>query len=163
MADTAKDKKDNEVSVKLYNPNAGIYGRDGGPYLDEIEAANFEKINAAREGAKPDLVHPRPYPGIQLVPGPVLVAGYNPTLNGGDDRRAGIDLTEGITVTHMAEAQFPNKPFNTITETNDPETGDEIDFENDPNFTSPILDDVPEDNKVTPADVDSPVTTPAKK
>ena len=37
-------------TVKVYNPNDGITGRDGGPYLDIEEAKAREARSAAREG-----------------------------------------------------------------------------------------------------------------
>lgn len=36
--------------TKVYNPNDGIAGRDGGPYLDIEEAKAREKRSAEREG-----------------------------------------------------------------------------------------------------------------
>lgn len=38
---------------KLYNPNDNITGRDGGPYLDEVEAQIAEERRAVVEGRKP--------------------------------------------------------------------------------------------------------------
>ena len=37
-------------TVKVYNPNDGITGRDGGPYLDIEEAKAREARSAQREG-----------------------------------------------------------------------------------------------------------------
>lgn len=73
----------------LYNVNDGIHGRSGGPYLDEVEALAFERLQAAREGSEPNFDKPRPGPGIVLVSEQRLVSGYNPTLIAGDDRRNG--------------------------------------------------------------------------
>lgn len=39
--------------VDFYNPNNGTVGRDGGPYLDEVEMAGAERQRAAREGREP--------------------------------------------------------------------------------------------------------------
>ena len=39
---------------KLYNANDGITGRDGGPYLDQVEAKHAEDHRAAVEGREPD-------------------------------------------------------------------------------------------------------------
>lgn len=36
--------------TELYNRQAGLRGRDGGPYLDELEAEHREKIAAHHEG-----------------------------------------------------------------------------------------------------------------
>lgn len=53
--------------IKLYNVNDGLTGRDGGPYLDEVEAREAEIRRAQREGRKPDLDKPGPYAGTQLI------------------------------------------------------------------------------------------------
>lgn len=50
----------------LYNPNDGITGRDGGPYLDEVETVEAEKRRAVVEGRKPNLEKPPASAGIQL-------------------------------------------------------------------------------------------------
>lgn len=74
-------------SRDLYNVNDGIHGRDGGPYLDQVEMASEERKQALREGKKPNYANPRGYPGVQLKTAAQLVDGYNPTLIAGDDRR----------------------------------------------------------------------------
>lgn len=50
----------------LFNPNDGITGRDGGPYLDEVEAVEAEKRRAKVEGREPDLDNPPASAGIAL-------------------------------------------------------------------------------------------------
>lgn len=50
----------------LYNPNDGLTGRDGGPYLDEEEARVAEIRRAKIEGREPDLNSPPASAGIQL-------------------------------------------------------------------------------------------------
>lgn len=50
----------------LFNPNDGITGRDGGPYLDEAAAHLAEKRRARVEGREPEAV-PGPDSGIPLV------------------------------------------------------------------------------------------------
>lgn len=146
MAEAKKKAKDETLA--LYNANAGIHGRDGGPYLDEVEAAHWEKIHAAREGTKPDLDNPRPYPGNQLVPVNTLVANYNPTLLGGDDRRVGADFQAAISAPVLAEVPkevIDGSGINTITETDTEDKGDEDEV------ILPPLFDKPEENKVSPA------------
>lgn len=53
--------------INLYNVNDGITGRDGGPYLDHVEAEQAEIVRARREGRQPNLKDPGPYVGQQLV------------------------------------------------------------------------------------------------
>lgn len=51
----------------LYDATAGLFPRDGGPYLDELEREEAEKRRARREGREPDLENPGPATGTQLV------------------------------------------------------------------------------------------------
>lgn len=51
----------------LYNPNDGLTGRDGGPYLDEVQAQQDEIRRARVEGREPDLDNPGANAGIQLA------------------------------------------------------------------------------------------------
>lgn len=58
MDGTAKSKAkaeetDTEV-VDLYNINDGLFGRDGGPYLDQEQQRAQEVVNARREGRQPE-------------------------------------------------------------------------------------------------------------
>lgn len=50
----------------LFNPNDGLSGRDGGPYLDIEQAKADEIIRAKREGREPDLDNPPANAGIPL-------------------------------------------------------------------------------------------------
>lgn len=50
----------------LYNPNDRLSGRDGGPYLDQVQAQADEVIRAKREGREPDLDNPPANAGIPL-------------------------------------------------------------------------------------------------
>lgn len=50
----------------LYNPNDRLTGRDGGPYLDIVQAQADEVIRAKREGREPDLENPPANAGIPL-------------------------------------------------------------------------------------------------
>lgn len=89
MDENVPIKEDNKVedTVDLYNVNDGIHGRQGGPYLDQVEQANFERMQAAREGKEPDYGNPRPYPGIKLVTKAALVQSFNETLSDVDAMR----------------------------------------------------------------------------
>lgn len=55
-----------DASVPLYNPNDGLTGRDGGPYLDQEEMRIAEERRAIVEGRKPDYKNLQPTAGIQL-------------------------------------------------------------------------------------------------
>lgn len=55
------------ADVPLYNPNDGITGRDGGPYLDQVEAEQAEVRRAKVEGREPDLDNPPATAGIPLT------------------------------------------------------------------------------------------------
>lgn len=50
----------------LYNPNDRLTGRDGGPYLDQVQAAQDEVYRAQREDREPDLDNPPANAGIPL-------------------------------------------------------------------------------------------------
>lgn len=64
-------------ATALFNPNKGVTGRDGGPYLDEVEAREAEKRRAYVEGREPDLKNPPATAGIPLVTGPQLLHALN--------------------------------------------------------------------------------------
>lgn len=83
---------DAERKVDLYNVNDGIHGREGLPYLDQVEQLQQEIVNAAREGRKPNLDEPATYPGIVTVPGATLQNNHNNTLLAGDDRRLSTEI-----------------------------------------------------------------------
>ena len=51
----------------LYNPNDNVTGRDGGPYLDEVEARDAEARRAVVEDREPDFDNPPATAGIPLV------------------------------------------------------------------------------------------------
>lgn len=75
MAETEK--------VNFYNPNDGIHGRDGGPYLDQEQQVQQERLNAFREDREPDYANLPLHPGIQPVSETALVQGYNSTALAG--------------------------------------------------------------------------------
>jgi hypothetical protein len=66
--------------VDLYNPNDGLTGRDGGPYLDLEEARLAEERRARAEGRKPDYSSVHGYAGMPLVTAAQLVRDVS-TLN----------------------------------------------------------------------------------
>lgn len=140
----AKTKAVNETpTVDLYNANDGIHGRDGGPYLDQVEAINHERLSAAREGSKPDLDNPRPYPGILLRTTAQQVTNFNPMLTAGDDRRQSDEINAVPLVTEVPVVSSVLSDFS-LTDTED--KGDVKD--EDP---LPPLNDNPAENNVTAA------------
>lgn len=68
-------------TVDLFNPHGGLTGRDGGPYLDEVERRNAEAIRAAKEGREPDFDNAPATAGTPLVTGAVLANVANPASN----------------------------------------------------------------------------------
>lgn len=68
-----------EDTKNLYNPHAGLTGRDGGPYLDEEERRLAEIRRAAVEGREPDFDNAPATAGTPLVTAGQLVAMANPT------------------------------------------------------------------------------------
>jgi hypothetical protein len=58
--------------VDFYAVHDGLYGRDGGPYLDLVERTNAERQRAAREGRKPDYDNLPATAGTPLVTKAVL-------------------------------------------------------------------------------------------
>lgn len=74
-------------TVKLYNSNDGLFGRrDGGPYLDEVQAKQAEELRAYREGREPNYEE-KIWQGSQLVTADQLIRDFNPTHIAGDDSR----------------------------------------------------------------------------
>jgi hypothetical protein len=61
-------------TVELYNPHDSLTGRDGGPYLDQVEAVEAERRRALVEDREPDLDNPPATAGIPLVTGGQLIA-----------------------------------------------------------------------------------------
>jgi hypothetical protein len=68
------------VVLRLFNPHEGLTGRDGGPYLDQIENEKAEERRAEIEGRKPLDPNKETLPasaGTPLVTGPQLVNLYS--------------------------------------------------------------------------------------
>jgi hypothetical protein len=51
----------------MYNPNDGLHGRTGGPYLDELELREGEIRRATAEGREPDFNNMSSVAGVRLV------------------------------------------------------------------------------------------------
>lgn len=74
-------------TVKLYNSNDGLFGRrDGGPYLDEVQAKQAEELRAYKEGREPNYEE-KIWQGTQLVTADQLIRDFNPTHISGDENR----------------------------------------------------------------------------
>lgn len=54
------------MGTPLYNPNDRLTGRDGGPYLDQVQNLEAEKLRAKVEDREPDFDNPAASAGIQL-------------------------------------------------------------------------------------------------
>jgi hypothetical protein len=70
-----------DEGLKLYNPHDGLTGRDGGPYLDQVEREAAEIRRAKIENREPDLENPPAVAGTPLVTGAQLAAIANPASN----------------------------------------------------------------------------------
>lgn len=68
-------------STPLFNPNDGLTGRNGGPYLDEEQARADEVRRARIEGREPDLDTPTANAGIQLSTAAQMLATLAVTNN----------------------------------------------------------------------------------
>lgn len=71
-ANKTVDAEGNQT-VDLYIASHGKTKRTGGPYFDDIERENAEKIRAQFEGREPDLDNPPAHAGTVLVPKSALV------------------------------------------------------------------------------------------
>lgn len=68
LADTGTDQGKSEEKVNFYNIHDGLRGRDGGPYLDQMEREAAEIQRAKVEDREPDLDNPGSSAGTPLVP-----------------------------------------------------------------------------------------------
>lgn len=73
-------------TVQLFNPNDGITGRDGGPYLDVEQAKRDEDVRAAKEDREPDYENMSANAGIPLQTAREQLASVNvnnlPSMDG---------------------------------------------------------------------------------
>jgi len=65
--ETAPESGAESVDTKFFIAQDGISGRDGGPYLDQVEREQAEIQRAKVEGREPDLDNPGPNAGTVLV------------------------------------------------------------------------------------------------
>jgi hypothetical protein len=81
MAGTRKEPELPET-LPLYNVNDGIKGRrNGGPWLDEVQAQQEEDRSARAEGRKPNYNKLQGGPSLNLVTEAELVRVHSNTLN----------------------------------------------------------------------------------
>lgn len=80
------DVEDVPIGPEFYNANDGLFGRNGGPYGDEIDMQTAEVQRAAREGRAPDFNNLSASPAVLLQNAGQQSANYNATLIAGDDR-----------------------------------------------------------------------------
>jgi hypothetical protein len=105
-------------TTPLFNPNDGLTGRNGGPYLDEVQARADEVRRAQVEGRDPDLDKPGANAGIQLSTAAQMLASLNVTNNPSMD---------------VARAQVIDKAY-----------ADSVKTDNTDALTSPVVDEVPD-------------------
>lgn len=55
------------MGENLYNPNEGLLGRKGGPFLDQIHIREAEEAAALREGREPNFANPSTFGTVPLV------------------------------------------------------------------------------------------------
>lgn len=113
MTTRSKEKTDDSTSenaevktetVKLYNINDGVHGRDGGPYLDQVQDRLAEQTRAFVEGREPDYENPLPSVGTVLVSEHGLVQAYNNTALAGQDK---LKFSGEISAPVKAETEVP--------------------------------------------------------
>lgn len=87
---------------KLYNPNDNITGRDGGPYLDLVEAEQAEKRRAQVEDRKPseDFVASA---GIPLVTGEQLLPTASVNNLPSQNQFYGLGVADSVTLVNDRE------------------------------------------------------------
>ena len=102
----------------LYNPNDGLTGRGGGPYLDQEEDRLAEERRARIEGREPDLENPPASGGTVLVTAGQLLAnqGVNnlPSVTGSvaqDQELAVKSLSDNEDTALKARAVLPDEAF----------------------------------------------------
>lgn len=107
------------MGEKLYNPNDGVQGRQGGPFLDQVHIREAEEAAALREGREPNFENPSTFGTVPLVTEDQLL-------------RDGVMRGE-ITAQELREFNgVKAKPL--VEREDDPETPED---ESDPNYVAP--------------------------
>lgn len=112
----------------LYNPNDGLTGRDGGPYLDIEEAKRAEIRRAEVEGREPDFENLPPSAGIQLVTATALLNGVGVNL----PSRSGVSVEsdEKVVKSFADDEDNPMRVVETVKAEDYAQVKDESDLEN---------------------------------
>lgn len=77
--------------ARMFNVHDGLHGRDGGPYLDQVEAYEAEKRRAQVEGREPDYDNMPASAGmVMLTEAQMLARG----VNGANPSREALVLEE---------------------------------------------------------------------
>lgn len=98
--------------VTLYNPHAGLTGRDGGPYLDQVERIEAEKRRAFVEDREPDLDNAPATAGTPLVTGGQLLNMAASPSNSNPSQEAANPIGDHLT-NLVKEDTFPVNAFAT--------------------------------------------------
>lgn len=100
-------------SVSQFNPNDGLTGRDGGPYLDQEEARIAEERRARVENREPDYENPGVTAGIPLTTAAQMIHNVNvsslPSKN-----RTWVDEAEALYAKAQSDDQSSLEPVNVI-------------------------------------------------
>lgn len=138
-------------SVNLFNPNDGLTGRDGGPYLDQEEARIAEERRARVEGREPDYDNPGVTAGIPLTTAAQMIHNVNvsslPSKNrtwvdeanaiyakAQEDDKSSLEPVDSIDKNVVAKMQEEDEKKETKSEDFNPD---------DPNAPAERVDDVP--------------------
>lgn len=160
---TEKKQTEKAEEVKLFNPNDGLFKRDGGPYLDEVQARQAEEIRAYREGREPDYDNLQPHPGVPLVSEEQLIRNAIGRANGGDVTLTNIkDQDLHVYATVPREVLEATEPVDEAKKNDpalaDPDTGNVgggVDFSNAPFSTDNGKVEAKDEGKVAGADAHS--------
>lgn len=112
------------MTTELYNPNDGLHGRDGGPYLDQVQREQAEVVIARREGREPDFENLPLTPGTPLVTADYLLDISNSVRIAGDR-----DKSRAITVDPVAVVETPVEEEDEPVGTGEDSAQDELDLD----------------------------------
>lgn len=90
--------------TKFFNANEGLHGRQGGPFLDDVQRRQQEEVRAVREGREPDYENMQPAVGDPLVTEEQL-------LQQSIQSAEPYELTnfEGVTAAPLVEVDIPEE------------------------------------------------------
>lgn len=150
-----------DEKVNLFNPHDGLTGRDGGPYLDQVERNNAEIVRAAKEGRKPDLENAPATAGTPLVTASELVKMANPASV--PSQAGTTDAMTNAVDTLAANEDFPVSAFAAREKTDAEKEAARLAESNDPfdNPASPVW--VSKDENASKEAAASEKANPAKK